>query len=379
MKKWIAHGGGMMAAAVVAVMVSGCGSKSQEGERELLPVAIRTAVAEPSAISAVLHFTGELESPLSVEVTSKTQGRLIKLELKNGIPVTEGIEVEKGAVLAEIEHEELEAQVSLAGAQLQQAEVTLADRDRERRRIEALFDEEVSTEQARDAAVTAHESAKAALAQAQAQLKLARVNLNEAFIRAPMDGVVAERYADPGAVVGSSTPILRLVQMMPLRLRISVPARLLPALVPGETAVAVRTDVYEGRVFPSQVDRIFPTVDPLTRTARIEVLLNNEQGEDGKWLLRPGMYATAEISLAAREAALTIPASSVLRVLDRQIVFVVDGDTANVVDVRTGIRSGDQVEILEGLDAGDEYVVMGQNKLTDGVKIERVEELVGED
>ncbi len=188
-----------------------------------------------------------------------------------------------------------------------------------------------------------------------------------------MDGVVAERYADPGAMVGASTPIARLVQMSPLRLMVSVPGHMLPALTPGKTPVQVRTDAYPDRVFTCVISRIFPTVDQKTRTAQVEILLENARNGNGDWLLRPGMYATSEIRMAMRGAALMVPAASVLRVLERQIVFVVEGDTARAATVATGIRSGDRVEILDGLKAGDEYVTMGQNKLTDGVAVERVE------
>ncbi|MGD9873742.1 MAG: efflux RND transporter periplasmic adaptor subunit [Kiritimatiellia bacterium] len=370
-----------LCAALAAVMFCGC-SKPSEGNKpgpkgarakEMLPVAVRTAIVEPGEISEMLQFTGELESPLSVQLSARMQGRLDKLELKKGVEVTEGVEVKQGDVVAEIEHRDLEAQLKLAKAQVQQGEVALADKERERRRLEALFAEEVATEQARDAAVAAHESAKAALAQAEAQQKLAKVNLDESFIRAPMDAVVAERYVDPGAMVGASTPIVRLVQMTPLRLMVSVPARMLPALQPGVTPVEVKTDVYPDRVFTCLVSRIFPTVDPATRTAPVEILLDNKRSGGDPWLLRPGMYATAEVRMAMRETALMVPASSVIRVLDRQVVFVLEGSTARAATVRTGIRSSDKVEIVEGLSAGDEYVVMGQNKLTDGAAVERVE------
>ncbi len=365
----------------MAAFVSGCSpsaeksAKNGAGVRDLLPVAVRTRIARPGEISEKLQFTGELESPLSVQVSAKAQGRLGKLELEKGSDVTEGVEVKKGEVIAEIEHRELEAQLALAEAQLQQAEAALADKERELRRLVALFAEDVATERERDSAVAAHDSAAASHAQAQAQVKLARVNLEESFIRAPMDGVVAERYVDPGAMVGANTPIVRLVQMSPLRLMVYVPAPMLPVLEPGRTPVEVRTDAHLNRSFESVVGRIFPTVDSATRTAQVEILLDNKHNGNGQWVLRPGMYATAEISMAVREAALMAPAASVLRVLDRQIVFVVEDDVARAATVKTGIRSGDRVEIVEGLADGDEYVVMGQNKLTDGVRVERVKDL----
>ena len=360
-------------------MLCGC-SKTEEqnaGKKKSRgPVPVRTSRVERRDLSETLLFTGELESPLSVEVKPKIQGRLEKLELENGRPTAEGEDVKAGETIAEIDRREWAAQVALAEAQAKQAEVALADRERERRRIEALFAEEVATEQARDAAATAHESAKASLAQAQAQLKLAQVNLGETVLRAPMDGVVAERRADPGAMVGPSEAIVKIAQMDPLRLMLAIPVRLLPMLEEGKTQVSVATDVWPGREVDCAVARIFPEADPATRTVRAEVRLDNPR-TDGAWPLRPGMYATAKLALATSPGALAVPASAVIRALDRQIVFTVRGDVARAAEVQTGIRDGVYVEIVAGLAEGDEYVAMGQNKLTDGAAIERVAPAAG--
>lgn len=365
----------LLYAALVIALAPGCAKKPAESgsgpKAGRGPVPVRTAFVERRDISEVLLFTGELEPPLTVEVKPKIQGRLEKLELEGGEPTTEGAEVKAGEVIAELDRRELEAQVALAEAQARQAEVTLADRERERRRLEALFAEEVATEQARDAAVTAHESAKAAAAQAKAQLELAKVNLDETRIRAPMDGVVMERRADPGAMVGPSAAIVRIAQMNPLRLMLAIPARLLPMLEEGQTRVAVSTDVWTDREVDGTLARVFPEADPATRTVRAEVHLDNAK-TNGSWPLRPGMYATARLTLATSPGALAVPASSVIRVLDRQLVFRVENNTARAADVKTGLRDGAYIEILEGLSDGDEYVVMGQNKLTDGAPIERV-------
>ena len=365
----------LLVAALAIALAAGCSRKPAEqnnGQQKARgPVPVRTAFVERRDISAVLLFTGELDSPLAVEVKPKIQGRLEKVELENGQPAAEGAEVKAGEVIAAIDRRELEAQVALAEAQQRQAEVTLADRDRERRRLEALFAEEVATEQARDAAVTAHESAQAALAQAKAQLALAQVNLDESFLRAPMDGVVTERRMDPGAMVGPSAAIVRIAQMNPLRLMLAIPARLLPMLEDGQTRVAVTTDVWRDREMDGVIARVYPEADPATRTVRAEVHLDNEKS-NGTWPLRPGMYATAKLTLATSPGAMAVPASAVIRVLNRQLVFTVRDGQAHATDVRTGIRDGAYVEILEGLAAGDEYVVMGQNKLTDGAPIERV-------
>lgn len=363
-------------AALAAGLGSGCSKAAAPNEgkaKERGPVAVRTAFVERRDVSETLRFTGELESPLAVEVKPKIQGRLEAMEMDDGQPTTEGTEVKAGDVIAMIDSRELEAQVALAEAQARQAEVVLADRGRERKRLEALFADEVATEQARDAAVTAHESAQAALAQAQAQLRLAQINRDEARVRAPMDGVVVARHADPGAMVGPAAPIVKIAQMDPLRLMLAIPARLLPLLAEGKTRVVVSTDAWPGREFDCALARIFPEADPTTRTVRAEVRLENPK-ENGSWRLRPGMYATAKLTLATSPGALTVPAAAVIRALDRQWVYVVRAGAARAVDVKTGVRDGIDVEIAAGLSEGDEYVALGQNKLTDGAAIERIGE-----
>ena len=362
-----------LGAALAAALAAGCSKSAEPGaaRKDRGPVAVRTARVERRDISEILRFTGEIESPLSVQVVPKVQGRLETLATAAGAETTEGVEVQQGEVLARIDSRDWAAHVALAEAQVRQAEVTAADRERERGRLEALFADEVATEQARDAAVTAHESAQASLAQARAQRELAKVNLDETVLRAPMDGVVAARHVDPGAMVGPGTPIVQIAQMDPLRLMVAVPARLLPLLEAGRTQIEVESDVYPGRTFSALVNRIFPAVDPATRTLRVEVLLDNPR-EPGGWRFRPGMYATAQLTLATSPGALTVPASAVVRVLGRKLVFVVRDGQAVAAEVQTGIRSGADVEIVAGLAAGDEFVVMGQNKLTDGTAIERV-------
>lgn len=364
---------GMLCAALAAGLAAGCAKASNEpGQKKKRgPVPVRTAFVERRDLSETLLFTGEVETPLSVEVKPKIQGRLEKMELADGRATAEGTEVRQGETIATLDDRELKAQVALAQAQARQAEVTVAERERERKRLEALYAQAVATEQARDTAVSAHESAQAALAQAQAQLRLAQVNLDEACVRAPMDGVVAARYADPGAMVGPAAALAKIVQMDPLRLMLAIPARRLPLLAEGRTRVLVATDVWPDRETECVLSRVFPEADPATRTVRAEVRLDNPK-KDGAWPLRPGMYATAQLTLATSPGALAVPAEAVIRVLERQLVYVVKDGVALATDVQTGIRDGEFVEILAGLAAGDEYVAMGQNKLTDGAAIERV-------
>ena len=156
----------LLYAALVIALAPGCAKKPAESgsgpKAGRGPVPVRTALVERRDISEVLLFTGELESPLAVEVKPKIQGRLEKLELEGGEPTTEGAEVKAKRGDCRTGRRELEAQVALAEAQARQAEVTLADREAgERRRLEALLRRKWRRSR-RATAVTAHESARAA-------------------------------------------------------------------------------------------------------------------------------------------------------------------------------------------------------------------------
>ena len=139
----------------------------------------------------------------------------------------------------------------------------------------------------------------------------------------------------------------------------------------GKTRIRVGTDVWPGRERECVLARVFPEADPATRTVTAEVRLENPK-EGGGWPLRPGMYATARLTLATSPGALAVPASAMIRALDRKLVFTVRDGVARATEVRTGIREGEWIEVVEGLSEGDEYVAMGQNKLTDGAAVERV-------
>ena len=345
--------------------------------RKMLPVAVRTAVLRTGEITERLQFTGELESPISVQVSAKLSGRLEKLELTNGVEVTEGVSVQRGEVIAEIEHRDLEAQLALAEAQVRQATAALNDKERERNRLEALFAQEVTTEQARDAAVAAHESAAAALEQARAQRALAQVNLQESFIRRQWMELWPSVMLIRAPWLGRARDCASGANVAVALDGFCAGAYVAVAAPRGNTGFGHDGCLSRSR-FSVHAGAVFPTVNPSTRTATVEILLENERNGNGLWLLRPGMYATTEIRSVGHKNALLLPAASILRVLDRQIVFVIEGDVARARNVTVGIRSGDMVEILEGMQDGEEYVVTGQNKLTDGVKVERVNSLTSQ-
>ena len=177
-----------------------------------------------------------------VDVSAKITGRLLTLELEDGTRVEEGTHVKRGALIATLDSRDYVAQKHAADAALQSARATLADKQRERVRAELLFKEGSATEQARDRTLADHERAVAAVEQAQAQVEIARINLDETRLVAPMDGVVSARHAEPGALLSAGAKVVTITQTDKLRFQVSVPTTLYAQLVLNETGIEIEVD-----------------------------------------------------------------------------------------------------------------------------------------
>jgi len=355
-----------------------------EQERESA-IPVRTAKVRRGAIELAISLTGEVKAVSSVEVKPKISGRLERLALDDGSPVVEGTRVKAGQVIAVLEHKDLEAQVAQANAAIETAKagitsanVNLKDKQREKLRMENLFKQGSATEKQRDAALADYdraaaslEQAGAQLAQAQAALQLAEVTLQEAFLRAPMDAVVSEKFVDPGAMVGPATALVCIMPMVELKFLMGVPGPFVPRIVPGRTSVEIKVDAYPGREFPSRIANVYPTMDPATRTATVEIRIRNSTDDAGRYLLRPGMYATGHLVLEKKDNAVVVRADALVRHLNEYYAFVVSDGVARTRSVQLGLRSGEDVEIIKGLSEGEELVVSGQHKLTDATPVER--------
>jgi RND family efflux transporter MFP subunit len=354
--------------------------------RQAIPV--RTATVGTGCVTNAIRLTGALAAIRVVDVMPKIAGRLESLALEDGTPVLEGTKVTNRQVIAVIDHRDIRAQLAQARAAVQTAraaidtsKVVLKDRLREKTRMGKLFAEGSTTEQQRDLADTAHEQAvtelaqaEAKLVQAQAAVEVADVTLTEAFLHAPMDGVVSAKYADPGAMVSALTKIVQIMPMEELKFLVALPGPYLRHLAAGKTTVEVFSDAAPDRLFSGVVARIYPAVDPVTRAATVEVRLANEKDASGAWVLRPGLYAEGRIVLEVRSDAVLLPADVALRRGERFLAFVVKDGKAETRQLQVGIRDGNRLEIVGGLKAGEQVVVAGQHRLANGQPVRLADE-----
>ena len=329
---------------------------------------VEAAAPERTTITDRLSLIGSLQAKQQVEVIPRVSGRLLEVR------VDRGSRVRAGQVVARLEDDELRQQVRRAEAahqvtraSLAQREAELANREMELERYHNLIaDGVVSTQQLETARTNVQVTraqmslAEAQIAQAEAELEELRIRLGQTEITSPMNGIVATRYADVGALLSSSTPIFLILDLSTMLTVINVPEREISKIGVGSEA-KVAVDALAGEEFAGRIVRISPILDRQTRTAAVEIELENA-GEH----LKAEMFARVDLNLETERDALLVPRDALVYRNDRQGVFVVDAETARFQPVTTGLTEGDLVEIVEGVGDRDIVVSRGANLLQNG-------------
>jgi len=343
--------------------------------------------AEPigtSNISETIAVTGTFKALASVEIIPEIVGRLEQLRLPDGTFIDVGTSVQAGQVIAVIEHSVPEAAVQqaqaalvTAQANLETARVTLADAEREKKRMQGLVGSGAVPEQQYDAACTAYDRAKAGLEVAKANVKqaetaltTAKITLDKATVKAPITGIVSKKYVDEGNMVGPTTPLIRIVQIETLKVLGGVSERYLRQLVPGKTVVHIKTDAYPEDEFEGVVYRFGVEVDVVTRTGEVEIRVPNPDIR-----LKPGMFARMTIIARQRENVVVVQDSALIREQDSVYVFVANAGKAHRREVKLGLLQSEYYEVLDGLSVGDMVITRGQRQLENGQAIEVIQEI----
>jgi membrane fusion protein (multidrug efflux system) len=176
-------------------------------------------------------------------------------------------------------------------------------------------------------------------------------------IVAPFDGVVGIRGVSLGDYVKDGSDLVNLEDVRNLKVDFRLPERMLSQVRPTQT-VEVLADAFPGDRWQGQIEAINPKVDQNARSLEIRGRLDNTSGR-----LRPGMFVRVRVIVGERSEALMVPEQAIVPAGDEFFVFLVNEGKARRVQVRTGLRREGQVEIVQGLKAGDAVVVSGQQRL----------------
>ncbi len=175
---------------------------------------------------------------------------------------------------------------------------------------------------------------------------------------------MAERQGSIGTLVSPASPIVTLVSPE-VELTLGVEEGQIGQVKEGQKAEVVVT-AYPNEPFQAKVELIAPTADPKTRTFQVKVRPETEEGK-----LRAGMFAQVQIVVAEKERALLVPKEAIVTKGGQTLLFVVKGDMAEARQVKLGLSQDGTIEVLSGVEAGEEVVVAGGNDLRDGDRVKR--------
>lgn len=321
----------------------GPGAKPAGGPPGGFPTAVELATAAPVRLALDAAAVGSLRSNESVLLRPETAGRIATIGFRDGALVG------KGTLLIALDAATQSAELEQARANRELARST-QQRNRE------LFEKKFISSQALEASAATLRVQEAAVALAEA--KLARTQ-----IRAPFTGIVGIRNVSVGDYVKEGQDLVNLEDVATLKVDFRLPEATLPLLRIGQS-LEVTVDALPGERFTAELDAIDPLIDAGGRSISLRARLPN-----GERKLRPGMFVRVRVVLDARDNALMIPEQALVPDPAGAFVYrVVDGK-AEKVNVKTGLRREAQVEIVEGLKAGDVVVAAGQLKLRPGAPV----------
>lgn len=312
----------------------------EEGDDAKTPVPVEVAAVSEGTVSAYISSTANLVAEKEVKVLSEVEGRVLTLR------VEEGDWVKNGQVLASLVRDD--EQIAFKKAQLKETNARAAfDRAKE------LVDRELISREEFDKLSIDYEIAGQELAEAEWALK-------KTTIVAPFSGRVTARMTQLGQHVRPGDELFQVTDFNPLIARIYLPERDVLGLEEGRT-VQICLDAADQVSFAGRIRQISPVVDTSTGTVKLTVEATEPPKE-----VRPGSFVTVNIVRETHPEALLLPREAVLRELQKAHVFVAEDDVAEKRSVTLGLEEGDLIEVISGVEAGDQVIVAGQGGLKDG-------------
>ena len=363
---------------VLGLLVAGCGQQEEEvAETEI------SVYAEPATLrdlAQVISYTGFIRGKEEAQVEPKIGARVTQIHVKPGDVVRTGqtlITLDSSDFVAGVRQAEAAvatAQAGLERAQTgqvsQQVNLDLARTNLER--LQSLYEaggvsqREVEEAQRQVDLLQTGEleasiaQARSQVAQAQAGLQQARNQLNNSVIKAPINGVVGSLNLSLGEMARPGMAALVISDMSALELEVFVSESDISHIIPG-SEVQVMIQAASEQFYAGRVEHIGSVADPARRNFPVKITLANPGG-----VIRSGMFGEVRIFSQTRTGVLSVPIAAVIPRGGQQVVFVHEDNRARQLEVETGMVNTEYVEIIRGLEPGQQVITRGNTLLNDG-------------
>lgn len=338
--------------ALCALALAGCAGKA--AEKTEAAKADKKPAADPIPVEVATVATGEL-APLYPTTATLEAEREAKLLAEQGgeveeVLVEEGDTVKAGQVLARVDSSRARLERDREASEAKRME---HDADRGA----TLLSRGLLSQQAAEQTRFARDTQTASLA-------LAQLKLEKTAIRAPYAGVVTRRYVKQGQFLAVGAAAFDIADFSQLKAKFNVPERAAATIAKGQP-VQIAADALTGTSFKGSVERIAPIVDRASGTVMVTVAVDSAASA-----LRPGLFVRMNVQTAQIGDALLLPKSALLRGEGASRVYVVEDAHARSRELKLGLEQGEQVQVLSGLNSGNQVVTVGQEKLADGDAVE---------
>ncbi|MBW8189652.1 efflux RND transporter periplasmic adaptor subunit [Neiella marina] len=335
----------------VAVTASWLALSSDPAEASLVQtnnaVSVRVQTLDKASIAERIPLQGTVFSHHAVDITPEVDGRITAINIESGQ------QVRQGQLLIQLDNRHQQASVNRELAKLQ-------DDRRHQKQINQLFKQQAVSE-------TEVDRANAQVAIQQAELDLAKASLADRAIRAPFAGTVGLVDLSLGQLVNSDSVLTTLDDTSELKLNASVPAKYQHRIRVG-SRLMLSSNKLHGQSIVATLAYMDTRVSETTLNLRLQLVINNDDGH-----MLPGSFLTGDLPLAD-EAVLSMPLQAVAYEGHQRFAYRLDGDRVQKVEIELGARNADEVEVIDGLQPGDEIVTEGLVKLNDGMRVQVIEQ-----
>lgn len=347
---------------VLIALIAGCHFYGQkENAMKMPPINVTVFDAKEEIVNNPKNYVALVQAINSVDVVAKVSGTL------DTVTFNEGDFVKKDQPLFVIDKDTYKAKYNLAKAQLESANANLTRAERDFKRQKQLSSKNIASKATFDSAESAYLQAKASVAQSEANLELAKLDLDNTEVKAYIDGQIGRTKITVGNYISASAePLARVVQINPIRIAFSLTDKeYLEMKALGEQDLrdfVVNIELASGEIYKEKMEKVFANNEVNSETATVAVYadIKNDKG-----LLKPGAYVKMFITSAKPKKGIVVPEASVFQNEEKSQVYVVGADETVVLrTVELGETFDGKQVIKSGVKAGERVVVGGlQNRM----------------